>query len=446
MVALLSSQRSGELLNDDIKEIEAINAFAETESRDLSAEEATRQEELLEKIEQNKGRLAKAKKFEEFCSARDNNDPRQSEAQAARVPKFYDEPRFETPRAIAGVDYNLKSFRGQHANANAYAAGMQIWAMSGNESAKRWCDDNGVRFNAAQTTTNTEGGFTVPDPVSASIIDVRERVGLLRQIADIYPMSADVASVPKLASGPSVGYPGEAAAISLTDLVFSNIALAVVKRATLTKVSRELSADSLIRIADRVANRAAYALSGREDEEFISGDGTASYGSGTGIVAGNLAGGRVTASGNLWSEIVMGDFHSMLAKLPEEFHDAAEFVCSRNFYHSVMEKLLVAAGGATVSESVDGPARKSVLGYPVRFTGYMPVAEDDAQQCLFLGDWKQSVILGERDGVEIATSDEYAFNEDVTTVRVTSRYDINCHNLSSASAAGGVVSLLTAAS
>ena len=456
MPALLSSQELGHRIEEDLNEIEALNDFAASQQRDLTDDEEAKQCDLLGRIENNKKRLTQARKFEEFKAQASSDHPVQNVVPLTaknRPEKPWNSPKWDVPNAIQSRTYpGLNAFRGQYATDNAYAAGMQLMAMCGFDEGARFCDEFGIRWtdkrgrvqNAQTEGTDSQGGYTVPDPLSAAVIEYLERVGLAFRICDVVPMTSDTLNEAKITSGQTVYYPGEATGITASDLVFGQVALSVVKRATLTKVSSELRADSIVRIVDRVASRAAYQIALQNDNELINGDGTSTYGSETGINTAMGAAGEVAGAGNLWSELTLQNFNDLLALLPDEHHEGASFVCSRSFFHSVMERLIVAQGGSTGTELANGTGRQ-FLGYPVNFTSKMPTSEANSQRCVFFGNFQNAVMVGNREQVQTALSDEFAFDEDVTTVRVTERIDINVHEASDGSTAKAIVAIETAA-
>jgi HK97 family phage major capsid protein len=74
----------------------------------------------------------------------------------------------------------------------------------------------------------------------------------------------------------------------------------------------------------------------------------------------------------------------------------------------------------------------------------MPVATADATIHAYFGNFREAAIIGDRMGIRIGQSDQYAFNEDVLTIRATARYDINVHEPGTASAVGAYVALKSA--
>lgn len=333
---------------------------------------------------------------------------------------------------------------------DAYDSGQFLLAvLKGDDAAKEYCRANGIDIKATQTGgTDSAGGYTVPDPLSNAILDVRAEVGVSRQWARVLPMPSDTLKVPKRSSGPAVQYPSEGASITETNKSWAQVSLAVVKRALLTKISTELTQDSAIGVVDDMANEFGYQFAEQEDNELINGDGTSTYGSETGLLSAvGSAGVHDTGSGDTtWDSIEIGDFHTLIGLLPGKYHARAAWICSRAFHSNVIERLLVALGGNTLLMAESAGGRRQFLGYPILFSDQMPTATAVDSKCCVFGSGVDSTLIGDRMGVELATSADYAFDEDVVTIRGTTRYDINVHDAGDGSNAGAYVVMETAAS
>lgn len=437
---MYDSKKIREKIADLQASAQALVELAAGEERDFTEEEQAQFDaymaELGEDGEDKTGLFAKLAKAEKF------------EAQKAsllkpanRVP----EPKtIHHIKPVNRVGHKLKAFRNEE---DAYKCGQWYKAVFRNDTkSKQFCNDNGIQM--AQTEgTNSAGGFLVPDPLAQAVIDVRELSGVSRRICRVVPMTADTLNLPKRAGGLTVQYPGEASAITLSDKTWGNVALAVVKRATLTKVSSELLADAtVVGVIDDLAMEIGRAFALQEDNELINGDGTGTYGSEEGLLDQLGTAGKTTqGSGDTgWSTLVVGDFHTCVGLLPEKYHTGAKWLMRRNFYSTIVEPLKFAAGGNTVT-SMEGASMASFLGYPIEFSDQMPA--DAAGGCAALfGDFMNGVVIGDRQATELATSDQYAFNEDVTTVRGTTRYDIKVHEPGDGSNAGAYVGIFNAAS
>lgn len=302
-------------------------------------------------------------------------------------------------------------------------------------------------MRAVQTEgTNSAGGFTVPSELHKAIVDVREEHGVSRKLAKVYEMGSDVLSVPRLLSGSATTYPGEAGVITASDPVWGEVSFTATKRATLIKISNELLHDNIVSLGDFVATMIGKDQAVTEDGEFILGDGTATYGGETGLLAALGAAGVYTAASGVdtWPELTMADFTGTMALLPSKYTGPLSWLCSREFYYSVMLRLLAAAGGnTTMVLEAGGASQPSFLGSPVYFSSQMPTASAVSTVSALFGSFSESTAIGSRVTVEVQQSSDRFFDEDVHALRGISRYDINIFDLGDASDAGGVVGLAT---
>ena len=428
-------EQTKEKIADLQDEVQAIVNLAENDDRELNDDESTRVDECLAEIQilrENEQRLEKVESEKQRVAL-------------ARQPQQQDAPKILP--AIPKAKARLHAFKGEQAERDAYHAGQWIKAQFLNDAAaKQFCNDHGLILGAQTGGTNADGGFLVPDPLSDAIIDVRDSVGVARQISRVIPMTSDTLSVPKRSGGLTIDYPSEAGSITASDKAWANVSLAVKKQATLSKVSNELLADAVINVADDLASEIGFAFAQASDNELINGDGSSTYGSETGVISALGAAGKVTLdSGETGqSSVTLADLHSVAGKLGDKHHAQAVWVMNRSFYSNVVQKLVYAAGGNTVSD-IAGGSGASLFGYQVYLTEQMPA--DAADKCIALfGAFVNGVVIGDRDGVEIAMSDSVYFADDCMGIRATARNDINVHDAGDGSDAGAIVGLFTAAS
>ena len=428
-------EQTKEKIADLQDEVQAIVNLAENDDRELNDDESTRVDECLAEIQilrENEQRLEKVESEKQRVAL-------------ARQPQQQDAPKILP--AIPKAKARLHAFKGEQAERDAYHAGQWIKAQFLNDAAaKQFCNDHGLILGAQTGGTNADGGFLVPDPLSDAIIDVRDSVGVARQISRVIPMTSDTLSVPKRSGGLTIDYPSEAGSITASDKAWANVSLAVKKQATLSKVSNELLADAVINVADDLASEIGFAFAQASDNELINGDGSSTYGSETGVISALGAAGKVTLDSGETSQssVTLADLHSVAGKLGDKHHAQAVWVMNRSFYSNVVQKLVYAAGGNTVSD-IAGGSGASLFGYPVYLTEQMPA--DAADKCIALfGAFVNGVVIGDRDGVEIAMSDSVYFADDCMGIRATARNDINVHDAGDGSDAGAIVGLFTAAS
>lgn len=332
----------------------------------------------------------------------------------------------------------LQSFRGETAQDDAYDFGLWLkGTLFKDKRSLDILDSRNSEYRQQVEGTLSAGGYTVPTPVSATIIQVVEEVSVAMRTARIWPMTSETLSIPKVLTGNTVYYPGEAAAITASETTWGNVPLTAVKKATLTKISSELLEDSLINFADFIATRSAYELAWQLDGEYILGDGSTSntFGAETGLIEALVNSGTSTlgAGDTSWGSIELEDFNNLMGLLPDKYYvDGPSstlvpccWIMSRQFYASVVQKLLYAAGGNTTDllQAGTGP---QFLGYPIYFTARMP-ADSAGNIACFFGNFMEAVSLGIRRDVSLASSSEFAFDEDVLTVKATMRSNINVH-------------------
>ena len=143
------------------------------------------------------------------------------------TPVASEAPKSE-PWKAGGVTRNPFPGTKDEADYKAYAFGQWVrGTVLGNAKAAKWCNEHGVK---SQTEgTNSEGGFTVPEIVSSSLIWLRNEYGVARRFSRVYPMTSDVLNVPNASTSTTTYYPGEATAITASDIVFSQVALTAKK-------------------------------------------------------------------------------------------------------------------------------------------------------------------------------------------------------------------------
>tara|TARA_R110000824_G_scaffold13220_1_gene57522 strand:+ start:7800 stop:9287 length:1488 start_codon:yes stop_codon:yes gene_type:complete len=295
-------------------------------------------------------------------------------------------------------------------------------------SAIKWWSDNAPSGLKAQSEgTNSAGGFLVPDPLEAAILDVRETYGVARAVSRVFPMTADTLNVPSLTSGSTVYYPAENAAITESSAVWGNVGLSTTTRACLMKWSNRLGEDSLFSMAETLSDYMGRALGIREDTEWIQGDGTSAYGSVTGL--GNVAGrGSVDGAGATWASLTLANLVETAGALADKYHAGASWIMSRQFYSQVVLRVIAAAGGNTIDSLGVGSTGAQLLGYPVNFSDQAPIATAVNIECAYFGNWTDATVFGDRQGINIATSEHVNFAEDQINIRATSRYDIQTHD------------------
>jgi len=334
---------------------------------------------------------------------------------------------------------NFESDEAQYRSGKWLAA--TIWDIP---SAQKWCDNNSMPWGTKSHVGSTDsvGGYTVPDLMSDAVLWVRDLYGITPRIARHMTMDSDTLDVPKRDAGLTVYYPNQSSAITESTKTFGTEQLVAAKRAVLCAYSSEMGEDSVISIADDLAEEIGMALGLRMDTEMWSGDGTSAYGDVTGLKDSMGSAGQVVGSGDTWSDLTLADFNKMVGALPEKHHPNAVWICSRAFFGTVIQKLVYAAGGNTV-DIIQGGSSQQLFGYPIEFTDALPTTTaTGANNCVF-GNFNNALLMGDKRSVEISTSEHYSFNLDEITIRGTSRYDLSVVDGGTGGVIGAYVGLMT---
>jgi len=346
---------------------------------------------------------------------------------------------------------NFRADGGVSAEERAHATGQWLLAtIGGNTRAAQWCHDHGIEVRGTSpltTTTNSLGGYLVPEVLESTIIDLREERGVARRSVRVMPMASDSVVIPRRASGVTAYFVNENAEITASDKGWDAVSLSARKLAVLCKMSSEVAEDAIISIADDLASEIAYAFADKEDECLFNGDGTSTYGGVVGLKAAVAAGGKVTAAtGNTaFSTLDLEDFEAMVGKLPQYAVANAAWYVSRVGWANSMLRLAEAAGGNTVAQ-VAGGAPFQFLGFPVVIAQVMnstTTAQTSTDGLAYLGDLRLAATMGTRRGIEIAVDPSRYFEFDQLAIRGTQRFDLNVHEKGTASVAGPVIMLST---
>jgi HK97 family phage major capsid protein len=441
--AILSSQ-------NDAK---AFLKLADSEDRDLTAEESDSIKEIADvTIKDLEASIAKDReeleRYSKLNAMKGNN---QNPQQLVNLEE--EESKIIVP-AVAKRHAKLQAFQGPEAEADAYASGRWLLATIGkDDNSAEWCRTHGVgtEYGAMSTTDNQLGGYTVPTPMEVSIIALREEYGVFRRNAMVESMSSDVKSISRPTGGMTATFTGEGVTVAESESQWKNIELVCRKLMALTRMSKELSEDSVVSIADQVARDVAYAFALKEDQCGFLGDGTSTYGGINGLINAVLASSTYdAATGNTaFSTLDLADFQGMVGMLPQYAEAGAKWYISKIGFNASMAALQEAAGGNTRVD-IAGGAVNQFLGYPVEMVQVMnttTAAQTSTDGLVYFGNLALAATLASRTGVSLDTSDQVYFTTDQIAIKGTERFGINIHEGGAATGdAGPIIMLATPSS
>jgi HK97 family phage major capsid protein len=328
--------------------------------------------------------------------------------------------------------------------------------------ALRFCRDNGIK--ALDGQVNVGGGALVPPEFDKLIVRLIENFGVFRANAKVRLMKSDQRTFPRRTGGVTTAWLGQGDGITASQPAYDSINLVAKKLGAITVASSEIDEDSALALADELAFEMGYAFATAEDAAGFVGDGSPTFGGITGIATklrgldatiANIAGLKVSAGGNAFSEFLLQDWIDTAALLPAYADNPkTAWYVHRSVYFSAMLRaaLLTTAGvpvGGIVSTGADG--RPVFLGYPVNFTQAMPKVDANSQIAALLGDLSLACTLGDRRKRAIFIDPYTLSGSDSIQYRGIERVDCvtndvgNASGTPSARVAGPVVGLISAA-
>ena len=441
-VEMKSSKQIGEEIAALQAKVNAIQAVATEDSRELTSEEQTEIDGIVGvgdkpgQIEALSKDRERAIRIESLVS----NSVRQSVDSQSSNPE---NKSIKIP-ARARATRELVAFKGADAETEAFKAGKFFQAYFGNKQARQWCEDHGV-YNTMTTGDDLAAGTLVTPEFETAVIRLVESYGVIPRYARVRNMASDVLSVPRRISGMTAYAVGEASEITTTEPNYAPINLVARKWATLTRISSELNDDAVISIADEIAIEAAQGHALAADQAGFLGDGTGTYHGVVGLANALNAGAIATAAtGNTDATTTIAVFQAAAGKLPEFPGINPVWFVSKPVFWNVMARLQLAAGGNNYVDLGAGPVLQ-FLGYPVVFSQVLPKTIGSSTKFCYFGDLAMASTLGMRRSLTLASDPSRYFERDEIAFRSTMRWDYVVHERGSASESGPIVSLVSAA-
>ena len=381
-----------------LEELESLNVKAEGLESELA--------EALKLEETKKDILAKAEARRVAAEA----SIQPSVVAEAAQPSIEEEPQMKIPAVVA-------SQKSRHfaSSEDAFVAGKAILAMAGDHGARQFMND--------MSTDGSNGeSNTIPAPLSNALINLQEEYGVARNVCRRIVMSQNTWDVPKLNGHVTINYTGEAQPILDQDVAFGQVSLVAKKMSCLSKVSSEMTEDSIISIMDVIVQDMALQLALEEDKNLFLGVPTSGSLLGT---ADAIKGNTAVAERGVASvaDIALGDLTALTVATGNPIVGARnEWYINPTLFHGPIRDLLLAAGGNTQSV-IEGGQRPTLLGYPVNFVNVLDGASASADNSLLavFGDLSQGCYFGERRGLNFRTLNELYANTDQVGVQCTQR-------------------------
>lgn len=281
----------------------------------------------------------------------------------------------------------------------------------------------------------TLGAAFAPEEFSNQLIELLATAGAARRAIGVETMSGDTKHVPRLTGQGSFYELGEGAQLTEENQPTSDRVLLVAQKiGYIVRVSNELLSDSQVSVSDIVSRDIARAQGFYDDKKVI-----------TGAIGGNGWQQRVGANSTYdaalaasWADWTSAKLQAAFGKLGDRAPEGSVpgIVCSRQYKHSVLDNVALAAGGAMPSDLVNGitavyPGADAMYnGFPVYYSSLMPKTYAADQISAYVGYFADAAKIAEvRGGLRVDQSDDRYFEYDEVAFRAINRIAVNNHDV-----------------
>lgn len=284
--------------------------------------------------------------------------------------------------------------------------------------------------NDYKSSVPSDGGFLVPESLRSTLLQISLEKSIVRPRAMVVPMETAKVPFPTIDStsnassvfGGMVAYwTEEAGTLQKSNAKFGRVVLDAKKLTGYSIVPNELFADSIISFDAFLSQKWPEAIAFAEDSAFFSGTGV---GEPLGFNhAGNTASVSVAKeTGQAADTLVWENIVKMYSRmLPTSLMTAVWIAHIDTFPELATMALSVGTGGGPIwlNNGVEGPPM-SILGRPVIFTEKAETI-GDAGDLNFVD--LSYYLIGDRQQMQMATSEHVEFDTDQTAVRIIQRAD-----------------------
>jgi HK97 family phage major capsid protein len=323
-----------------------------------------------------------------------------------------------------------------------------IGALRGDQSCRDAVQASYHEFEATQNTQqNSLGGFLVPDDLVPTLIDLRERYGVIRRTASVMNVSAPSGSIPRRTGRPSAVFIGEprTSDIGTGDLTFDSINYQVKPLASFTPSTFELEQDSLINISALVFMHAAEDFAYTEDNCAFNGTGTAAFGGIRGILnilddAAYAGSNFVTTGESTLATVTNGSLANATGVIPDYSDVGSNWFVSKRVNGAVFDRLKLTAGGNTV-QNIEGRTVRQYNGYGIEISQVLPTTPGTGAIFGLYGNMGLAAHLFSKGGILMERSEHAQFMRAQIVYRTIQRFDFVFHERGTATTAGPLIAL-----
>ncbi|MDD4994774.1 MAG: phage major capsid protein [Candidatus Pacebacteria bacterium] len=278
----------------------------------------------------------------------------------------------------------------------------------------------------------SQGGYLVPVEFSKNLLEKSLEDSIVRPRATVIPMASNRIEIPadvdedhssNYFGGITIYRPAEKGQKTASNPTVSKVALTLHKLVGLVHVTDELMEDSVAALDAWLTRKFTQAISFVEDDDFLSGDG-----SGKALGAFNAANPSIVTvtavSGQGANTIIAENIIGMWARMYSAGKKRAVWVANpETFPQLATMSLAVGTGGVPIWMPAGGLAAapyETLMGRPLLYSEKMQALGTAGD--IGLADFSQ-YIIGQKGGVQVASSIHLKFDYDETSFRFVLRYD-----------------------
>ena len=376
------------------------------------------------------------------------------EEQAEKMAKLY-EAKIKTVNKKFNVLDTVKVFEGEmtaeksrKANFEALPAetkqGMFFQDIFRAKATGNHIPTDAIKFYASKAQnegTDTAGGYLVPEDFTKEVDRVLNDYGVIRQYAKVVNMKSKTKEFTKVVSGTAASWKGEAVTGVETNIVYGQTVLTASKLIGLNTVSSELLEDAPHDVRSDVLDMFRESMLQKEDDAAFNGDGTATYGGITGILAATTTTTVTMGTGDVdFADLAYDDLVDLFNAIPSRYRSDAKWFMNSDIV-TILQKLKDSNSRPLMqvyNDPMNGNQRLTLFGKEIVEVSVMPDSGDTAVSTKFLtfANLKsgKGFLFGKRRGFTIDFSKEASmptagslFATDQMGVRVTERVAGSVH-------------------
>lgn len=263
--------------------------------------------------------------------------------------------------------------------------------------------------------TATDGAELIETQLDRSLVDyLQESIGAMRAGARVITTtSGNPITIPTVTSHSTVLLEGETDQIARSGPQFSSVSLGAYKYSVIVQISRELLEDSAFPIVPFVIEQAVEEVGRLVGTEFITGSGT---GAPQGIDLGTTV--VNAAAVNTWTtDELMDVFHGIAGP----YRQNGTWIMNDSTVLDIRKKK-DSTGQYIWQPGMAAGVPDMLLGKPV-VTDAAVMTLATGNETLIFGDLRRAYTIRLVNGMDIARSDEFAFDTDLSTWRFVLRAD-----------------------